>query len=145
MERQTTLAKPGQVPQQWHIIDADGQVLGRMASRIAVMLMGKHKPTYTPHVDTGDYIVVINAAKVKLTGRKLDQKFQSTYSRYPGGRKDISYRSLLSNKPEKLIELAVSRMMPKNALAGKMMTKLKVYSGTEHPHAAQNPEPLTIA
>ncbi|MHB1156532.1 MAG: 50S ribosomal protein L13 [Phycisphaerales bacterium] len=144
MERQTTLAKTGKVPQQWHVIDADGLILGRMAARVAVILMGKHKPIYTPHVDTGDFVVILNASKVKLSGRKLDQKFKSTYSRYPGGYKQISYRALLERKPEELIELAVSRMLPKNALAEKMLKKLKVYAGTEHPHAAQNPQPLAI-
>jgi len=144
MERQTTLAKTGKVPQQWHVIDADGLVLGRMAARVATILMGKHKPIYTPHVDTGDFVVILNASKVKLTGRKLDQKFKSTYSRYPGGYKQISYRALLQRKPEELIELAVSRMLPKNALAEKMLKKLKVYAGTEHPHAAQNPQPMSI-
>lgn len=144
MERQTTFAKTGQVPQQWHVIDADGLVLGRMAVKVATILMGKHKPIYTPHVDTGDFVIILNASKVKLTGRKLDQKYHSTYSRYPGGRKDVSYRSLLDHKPEKLVELAVSRMMPKNALAEKMFKKLKIYAGNEHPHAAQNPQPLSL-
>lgn len=144
MERQTYFAKPGEVERQWHVIDADGQVLGRMAARIATMLMGKHKPTYTPHTDTGDFIVVVNAAKVHLTGRKLDQKFRKTYSGYPGGQKQVSYRKLMERNPAEVIELAVKRMLPKNALGAQQLKKLKVYAGTDHPHAAQKPQELTL-
>jgi len=144
MERQTYFAKPGEVPQKWHVVDADGQVLGRMATELAVILMGKNKPQYTPHTDVGDFVVVINADKVHLTGRKLDQKFTERYSGYPGGRKQISYRELREKHPDRLIELAVRRMLPKSALGEKMLKKLKVYAGAEHPHAAQQPEPLTI-
>ncbi len=144
MQRQTTFAKPGQVPAKWHVVDADGQVLGRMATRLATILMGKHKPEYTPHLDTGDYVVVINAAKVHLTGRKLDQKFHQRYSRYPGGLKQVSYRELREHRPEKLIELAVKRMLPKSGLGQKMFGKLKVYPGADHPHAAQQPQTLSL-
>ncbi len=145
MERQTYLAKPGQVDQAWHLVDADGQVLGRLASKIAVMLMGKHKPQYTPHVDTGDYVIVVNAAKIRMTGRKLDQRYEKRYSGYPGGLKTRTYRQVLDQNPQRLIELAVRRMLPKSSLGRQMLKKLKVYVGPEHPHAAQQPEPLTIS
>lgn len=144
MQRQTYFAKPGDVQAQWHLVDADGQVLGRMATRLATILMGKHRPTYTPHVDTGDFIVVINAEKVHLTGRKLDQKFHQRYTRYPGGQKEVSYRELREKHPDRLIELAVRRMLPKSAMGEKMLKKMKVYAGTEHPHAAQGPQPLAL-
>lgn len=142
--RQTTFAKPQDTQHQWLLVDADGQVLGRLASQLAVILMGKHKPSYTPHTDTGDFIVVTNAAKIKLTGRKLDQKFAQRYSRHPGGQKSISYREIRDKHPERLIEEAVRRMLPKNALGEKMLKKLKVYPGADHPHAAQQPEALTV-
>jgi large subunit ribosomal protein L13 len=142
MERQTTLAKTGQVERQWHVVDADGQVLGRLATTIATVLMGKHKPIYTPHVDTGDFVVVVNAEKVHMTGRKLDHKFHQTYSRYPGGQRQASYRQIKEKHPERLIELAVKRMLPKSTLGQNMITKLKIYTGPEHPHQAQQPEPL---
>jgi len=144
MQRQTTLAKTGQVQRDWHVIDADGKVLGRIASRIAVLLMGKHKPIYTPHVDTGDFVVVVNAEKIHLTGRKLDQKFLQRYSRYPGGLRQESYRQVREDHPERLIELAVRRMLPKSSLGQNMITKLKVYAGPEHPHQAQQPETLEV-
>lgn len=144
MQRQTTLAKTGQVERDWHVIDADGKVLGRIASRIATLLMGKHKPIYTPHVDTGDFVVVINAEKIHLTGRKLDQKFLKRYSRYPSGQRQESYRQVREDHPERLIELAVRRMLPKSSLGQNMITKLKVYAGPEHPHQAQQPEPLEV-
>ena len=144
MERQTYFAKPGEVDRAWHVVDADGQVLGRMATRIATILMGKDKPQYTPHCDVGDFVVVINAGKVKLTGRKLDQKFETTYSGYPGGQKQRSYRELLEQRPQKLIELAVRRMLPKSEMGQNLIKKLKVYEGAEHPHAAQQPQPLEL-
>ena len=144
MERQTYFAKPGEVDRAWHVVDADGQVLGRMATRIATILMGKNKPQYTPHCDVGDFVVVINAGKVKITGRKLDQKFETTYSGYPGGQKQRSYRELLEKRPQKLIELAVRRMLPKSELGQNLIKKLKVYEGAEHPHAAQKPQPLEL-
>jgi len=144
MERQTYFAKPGEVDRAWHVVDADDQVLGRMATRIATILMGKDKPQYTPHCDVGDFVIVVNAEKVKLTGRKLDQKFETTYSGYPGGQKQRSYRELRDKRPRKLIELAVRRMLPRSTMGQNLITKLKVYEGPEHPHAAQRPEPLAL-
>jgi len=144
MERQTYFAKPGEVERAWHVIDADGQVLGRMATRIATILMGKDKPQYTPHCDVGDFVVIINASKVKLTGRKLDQKFETTYSGYPGGQKQRSYRELRDKHPRKLIELAVRRMLPRSTMGQNLIKKLKVYEGAEHPHAAQQPQTLEL-
>lgn len=128
----------------WFVVDADGKPLGRLASEIARVLRGKHKPTYTPHVDTGDFVVVINAAKVKLTGNKLDAKFWQRHSGIPGGFKADSYRKLLETKPEFPIEKAVKGMLPKNVLGRQMFTKLKVYATPDHPHAAQKPQPLTV-
>lgn len=144
MERQTYFAKPGEVDRAWHVVDADDQVLGRMATRIATILMGKDKPEYTPHCDVGDFVIVVNAEKVKLTGRKLDQKFETTYSGYPGGQKQRSYRELRDKRPRKLIELAVRRMLPRSTMGQNLIKKLKVYEGPEHPHAAQRPEPLAL-
>ena len=128
----------------WFVVDADGKPLGRLASEIARVLRGKHKPTYTPHVDTGDFVVVINAAKVKLTGNKLDAKFWQRHSGIPGGFKADSYRKLLETKPEFPIEKAVKGMLPKNVLGRQMFTKLKVYATPDHPHAAQKPQPLPV-
>lgn len=142
MPRQTTLAKPNEVEPQWRHVDADGKVLGRIATEIASALMGKHRPEYTPHVLTGDVVVVTNAEKVALTGRKLDQKFRETYSRYPSGRKVKSYRSVLASHPERLIEDAVKTMLPKGRLGDAMYRRLKVYAGPTHPHQAQQPKPL---
>ncbi|WP_145075277.1 50S ribosomal protein L13 [Poriferisphaera corsica] len=139
MNRQTYLAKNNEVKQDWLLVDASDKVLGRMATEIAVILMGKNKPTYTPHHDVGDFVVITNAAKIKLTGNKFDQKFYETYSGHPSGRKLYSYRELVEKKPELLIKLAVRRMLPKNKLATKMLSKLKVYAGEEHPHQAQQP------
>ncbi|MBI1375452.1 MAG: 50S ribosomal protein L13 [Phycisphaera sp.] len=144
MNRQTYFAKPEDVDQKWHLIDADGKVVGRMATEIATILMGKHKPTYTPHVDTGDFVVVINAAGAVLTGRKAEQKFAKTYSGYPGGLKHTPYSKLQKDKPERLIELAVRRMLPKTSMGEKMFSKLKVYAGSDHPHTAQQPQPLEL-
>lgn len=144
MPRQTFLAKTGQVQHHWHVIDAKGQVLGRMATKIAGILMGKHRPTYTRHVDTGDFVVVVNAKDVVMTGRKAEQKFYQTYSRHPGGQKEVSYGELRENKPELLFEIAIRRMLPKNDLARRMMKKLKVYPGAEHPHAVHQPQALTV-
>ena len=141
----TYMPKPGEVAANWHVVDATDQVLGRLASRIALILQGKHKPTYTPHVDTGDFVVVVNAEKVTVTGRKADVIEYDTYSRYPGGRHVYSFKEMQANHPEKLIELAVRRMLPKNKLATKMLDKLKIYAGTEHPHQAQQPEPRDLA
>jgi large subunit ribosomal protein L13 len=127
---------------KWYLVDANEVILGRLATRIAAMLRGKHKPVYTPHLDAGDFIVVINAEKVKLTGNKLDQKTYERYSGYPGGLRVVNARSMLVKKPEDLIKLAVRGMLPKNILGRRMLKKLKVYRGSEHPHAAQQPEPL---
>ena len=136
------LAKPGEVKQDWFLVDATDRVLGRMAVQIATILMGKHKPCYTPHVDVGDFVVVTNAEKVALTGRKRQQKEYDYYTYYPGGRRATNLAALQAKKPEQIVELAVRRMLPKNKLARKMLSKLKVYSGPEHPHAAQGPKPL---
>jgi large subunit ribosomal protein L13 len=140
----TYMAKPGEVEQKWHVIDATDQIVGRLASRIAVLLMGKHRPTYTPHVDTGDYVVVINAEKVKLTGKKWQQKEYRWYTGYPGQR-SVGADVRLERKPELILHEAVRRMLPKNKLAYKMIAKLKVYAGAEHPHQAQQPEQLELA
>lgn len=128
----------------WFVVDAADKPLGRLASEIARVLRGKHKPTYTPHVDTGDFVVVVNAGKVKLTGNKLDAKFWQRHSGIPGGFKADSYRKLLETKPAFPIEKAVKGMLPKNVLGRQMFTKLKVYATPDHPHAAQKPQPLTV-
>jgi large subunit ribosomal protein L13 len=141
----TYLPKAGEIKQNWHTIDATGQVLGRLAARIAIILQGKHKPTYAPNVDTGDFVVVLNADKVKVTGQKADVIEYDTYSRYPGGRKLYSYRRMNELHPERVIELAVKRMLPKNALARHMLLKLKIYKDGNHPHAAQQPKELKFA
>ena len=133
------IAKPETVERKWYVIDADGVVLGRLASQVALMLRGKHKPTFTPHVDTGDYIIVVNTDKIAMTGRKLDQKIYY-HSGYPGGLKETKYRDLLANKSEFALKKAVRGMLPKGPLGNKMFKKLKVYAGAEHPHAAQQPE-----
>jgi large subunit ribosomal protein L13 len=138
----TYMPKPGEVTANWHVIDATDQVLGRLASKISLLLQGKHKPTYTPHVDTGDFVVVINAAKVKITGRKADVKEYDTYSRYPGGRHLYSYKRMNELHPEKVIELAVRRMLPKSKMGRNILGKLKIYRQANHPHAAQQPKPL---
>jgi len=138
------VAKKGEVKPAWHVIDADGKVLGRLASRVAMILMGKAKPTYTPHVDTGDFVVVVNAAKIRVTGRKAESKEYQFYSGYPGGQKRIAYKTMMARKPEQVVRLAVRRMMPKNALAHQMMGKLKIFAGPEHPHAAQQPQKLEL-
>jgi len=139
------MPKPGEIKADWHTIDADGQVLGRIASRISILLQGKHKPTYTPHVDTGDFVIVLNADKIKVTGRKADVIEYDTYSRYPGGRHIYSYKRMTELHPERVLELAVKRMLPKNKLGRNLLTKLKIYKGTEHPHQAQQPKELKLA
>ncbi|MFQ5575873.1 MAG: 50S ribosomal protein L13 [Anaerolineae bacterium] len=138
----TYSAKAQEVTQKWYVVDAQGQTLGRLASRIATILRGKHKPIYTPHVDCGDYVIVINAKKVWTTGRKLDQKKYYRHSGYPGGLKEMTLRDRLNKFPERVIEAAVKGMLPKNKLGRKMFKKLNVYAGPNHPHAAQKPEPL---
>ena len=128
----------------WWVVDADGKALGRLASQVAHVLRGKHKPTYTPHVDCGDFVVVVNCAKVKLTGRKLDQKKWQRHSGIPGGYKEDTYRKLLETKPTLPVEKAVKGMLPKGVLGREMITKLKVYATPDHPHAAQKPQPMTV-
>lgn len=141
----TYVPKPGEVANEWHVIDATDQVLGRLASRIAILLQGKHKPTYTPHVDTGDFVIVTNAEKVVVTGSKAESIQYDTYSRYPGGRHVYSFRTMREKHPEKIIELAVRRMLPKSKMGRNILGKLKIYSGPQHPHAAQQPKVLTLA
>jgi ribosomal protein L13, bacterial type len=136
--------KPGEVTRQWHVIDASDVVLGRLASQAATLLRGKHKPQFAPHVDTGDFVVVINAGKVALTGNKRDNKFAYRHSGYPGGLRRRSYGELLDSRPEYVVERAVRGMLPKNTLGRKMLSKLKVYAGPDHPHAAQKPAPYEI-
>lgn len=140
----TFMAKPGVVPQNWHVIDATGQVVGRLAVAIANILRGKHRPEYTPHLDTGEFVIVVNAAKVKLTGKKLEQKTYQEYSHYPGGLKIISAQQLMNKHPERIIENAVRRMVPRNRLGRQQMTKLKIYAGPDHPHQAQQPKELKL-
>lgn len=136
MRRQTTYLKTPEVKRAWRLVDADGTSLGRLASEVAVVLMGKHRPDYTPHVDTGDYVVVINGKKVGLTGNKAVQKMKLRYTEYPGGLKAESYGQVREHQPARLIEDAVKRMLPKSRLGRAMLGKLKVYPGTEHPHGA---------
>ena len=140
----TYSAKPHEVEQKWLLVDASGQVLGRMAAAIATRLRGKHKAEYTPHVDTGDFVVVINADKVVVTGRKATAKMYHSHSGYPGGIKSVSYEQLLSKSPERVIQLAVKGMLPRTPLGRAMFRKLKVYAGNEHPHAAQQPEAVEL-
>lgn len=142
MPRQTTFMKSGDITPAWHIADAQGQILGRISTRIATILMGKHRPEYTPHVDCGDFVIVTNAEKIVLTGRKAEQKSVLSYSGYPGGLRARSYGEILEKHPERLIENSVRRMLPKSRLGTAMLKKLKVYSGPDHPHAAQNPTPI---
>jgi large subunit ribosomal protein L13 len=138
------LAKKNEVDQKWLVVDAQDAVLGRMAARIAPILMGKHKPTYTPHIDTGDFVVVVNADKVRVTGKKADQKEYDYYTRYPGGHKFVSFADMMRDKPEKVIEMAVRRMLPKNKLGSQMLKKLKIYRGPTHDHQAQQPERVDL-
>jgi large subunit ribosomal protein L13 len=140
----TYLAKPGEVEQKWHLVDADGKVLGRLASKVATILMGKHKPRYTPSVDTGDFVVVVNVEKVAVTGRKREQAHFRRYSGYMGGLKKIPFETMMKLHPTHAFKTAVRRMLPKSRLGRKMLTKLKVYAGAEHPHAAQQPQPLEL-
>ena len=140
----TYSAKPESVQREWFIVDAAEKTLGRLATEIALRLKGKHKPEYTPHVDTGDYIVVINADKIRVTGKKTSDKMYYRHTGYPGGLRSISFDKLLDHKPEMIIEQAVKGMLPKNPLGRDMYRKLKVYAGSEHPHAAQQPQTLEI-
>ena len=141
----TYMPKPGEVVAKWHVVDATDQVLGRLAARVSLIIQGKHKPTFTRHVDTGDFVVIINADKVKVTGRKAEVLEYQTYSRYPSGQKTYSYKRMLELHPEKLVELAVRRMLPKNKLGRNILGKLKVYKGGQHPHSAQQPKELKFA
>ena len=138
------MANPAKVERKWYVVDATGLTLGRLASEVAKVLRGKNKPIFTPHIDTGDYVIVINAEKVKVTGKKLDQKIYYHHSDYVGGMKETTLKEMLAKKPEKVIELAVKGMLPKGPLGREMYTKLHVYAGAEHPHAAQKPEQLTF-
>lgn len=140
----TYSAKPGEVERHWYVLDAKGQSLGRLASRAAAILRGKHKPQYTPHIDTGDFVIVVNAEQVRLTGRKLDQKVYYRHTGYPGGLKETTARELLRTRPERMIELAVRGMIPRHSLGRRQMLKLKVYRGADHPHQAQQPKPLAL-
>ena len=141
----TFMAKPGELEQRWFVIDATDQVVGRLAVQIANILRGKHRPEYTPHTDTGEFVIVINAARLKFTGKKWDQKTYSAYSHYPGGLKTVTAKELRERNPERIIEAAVRRMVPRNKLGRKQMAKLKVYAGPQHPHQAQQPVPLDQA
>ena len=133
------MANPDKIERKWYVVDAEGCTLGRLASEVASVLRGKNKPVFTPHVDTGDYVIVINAEKIKVTGKKLDQKIYYSHSDYVGGMKETTLREMMNKKPEKVIELAVKGMLPKNTLGRKQLTKLKVFAGASHDHAAQNP------
>ena len=138
------MANPAKVERKWYVVDATGYTLGRLASEVAKVLRGKNKPVFTPHIDTGDYVIVVNADKIKVTGKKLDQKIYYHHSDYVGGMKETTLREMLAKKPEKVVELAVKGMLPKGPLGREMFTKLHVYAGAEHPHAAQKPEVLTF-
>ena len=140
----TFTEKQADIERDWYLVDAEGETLGRLASRIAPILKGKHKPTYTPYLDCGDFVVIINAEKVRVTGRKLDQVFYHHHSGYPGGLKSVSLREQLDRYPERVLQAAVRGMLPKNKLGRRMIKKLKVYAGDEHPHQAQQPKPLEL-
>lgn len=140
----TYSAKPEEVKQEWYIVDATDQTLGRLATRIATVLRGKHKPIFTPHVDCGDYVIVVNAEKIHVTGKKMDQKRYYRHSGYPGGMHSKTLRTMLATHPERVIKYAVRGMLPKNKLGRHMLKKLKVYAGPEHPHEAQQPQTLEL-
>ncbi len=144
MISKTYMAKENEVAKKWYVVDAEGQVLGRLASEIARRLRGKHKAIFTPHNDTGDFIIVVNADKVRLTGRKMDQKMYYRHSGYIGGLKEIGARALMAKKPTEMLNLAVRGMLPKNTLGRRQLKKLKIYAGGEHPHSAQKPEVLEL-
>ena len=136
--------KGNDITRQWHVVDASGVVLGRLASQVAVLLRGKHKPIFAPHVDTGDFVIIINADKVELSGNKLERKMAYRHSGYPGGLRSVSYAELMEKHPERAVEKAVRGMLPKNSLGRKTLRKLKVYAGPDHPHQAQQPVPFEI-
>jgi large subunit ribosomal protein L13 len=140
----TFMAKPQEIERKWYIIDAEGKPLGRLASEVASILRGKNKPIFTPNVDTGDHVIVLNAEKVLLTGKKLDQKLYRYHTLHPGGLKEVKYKQLMAKHPEKAIELAVKGMLPKNSIGRQMFRKLKVYAGSQHEHQAQKPEVLDL-
>jgi large subunit ribosomal protein L13 len=140
----TYTAKPGEIERRWYVVDAEGQNLGRLATRIADTLRGKNKPQFTPHVDTGDFVVVVNAEKISVTGKKLDEKIYYRHSGYPGGLKQRTLREQLERRPTEVLRTAVKGMLPKNKLAARQLTKLKIYAGPEHPHTAQAPQPLEV-
>ncbi|NOZ72946.1 MAG: 50S ribosomal protein L13 [Chloroflexi bacterium] len=142
--RKTFSAKPHEIERQWYVVDAQGKTLGRLATEIAKILRGKHKPIFTPHVDCGDYVIVINADKIHVTGKRLDQKIYYRHSGYIGGLKEVTLRRMLETHPERVIQLAVKGMLPKNRLGRKMYKKLKVYAAPTHPHQAQQPQPLEL-
>ena len=141
---QTYMANPDKIERKWYVVDADGCTLGRLASGVASVLRGKNKPQFTPHVDTGDYVIIVNADKIKVTGKKMDQKIYYNHSDYVGGMKETTLKEMLAKKPERVIELAVKGMLPKGPLGRSMYTKLFVYAGPEHKHEAQKPEALTF-
>ena len=138
------LAKPGQIERRWYVVDASDKILGRLATKIAMILMGKDRPTYTPHVDTGGFVIVTNAAQVRVTGKKADTMAYPRYSYYPGGYSETPYKRMMERHPDRIIREAVRRMLPKNALGRRMLTKLKVYAADEHPHSAQQPAKLAL-
>ena len=138
------MASPSTIERKWYVVDATGYTLGRLAAEVAKILRGKNKPIFTPHMDCGDYVIIVNAEKVKVTGKKLDQKIYYHHSEYVGGMKETTLKEMLAKKPEKVVELAVKGMLPKGPLGRQMYTKLHVYAGPEHPHAAQKPEALTF-
>ncbi|MEJ2732731.1 MAG: 50S ribosomal protein L13 [Anaerolineae bacterium] len=140
----TFTEKQTEIEREWYVVDAEGQTLGRLASRVAPILKGKHKPTYTPYLDCGDFVIIINAEKIRVTGRKLDQVFYHHHSGYPGGLRSVSLREQLGKHPERVLQAAVRGMLPKNKLGRRMIKKLKVYAGDAHPHQAQQPKPLEL-
>lgn len=140
----TYMANPDKIERKWYVVDAEGQTLGRLSSEIAKVLRGKNKPVFTPHIDTGDYVIVVNAEKIKVTGKKMDQKIYYNHSDYVGGMKETTLKEMMDKKPERVIELAVKGMLPKGPLGRSMYTKLFVYAGPEHKHEAQKPEALTF-
>jgi large subunit ribosomal protein L13 len=140
----TYMPKPGEIERKWRVIDAEGQVLGRLAARIALILQGKDKVSYTPHVDTGDFVIVINAEKVKVTGRKAEVMEYQTYSKYPSGLHRYTYKDMIVRKPEKVIEVTVRRMLPKSRMGRNILGKLKIYRGEQHPHGAQQPKKMEL-
>lgn len=143
-EMKTFMASPATIDRKWYVVDAENKTLGRLASEVAKVLRGKNKAIFTPHMDTGDFVIIVNADKVKVTGRKLDQKIYYHHSGYVGGLKETTLREMMAKKPERVVELAVKGMLPKGPLGRQMYTKLHVYTGPEHPHAAQKPEVLTF-